>query len=104
MCAKTALYNTREKVNFFNNNIDFIIEQKEYWQNQLYDIFEEISNVMKKKYDELNSQVTELFTKLERYNSEWILAFGSLASRLEYYLKLSEDTFEFDIAKLNNSR
>jgi len=70
MCAKTALYNTREKVNFFNNNIDFIIEQKEYWQNQLYDIFEEISNVMKKKYDELNSQVTELFTKLERYNSE----------------------------------
>ena len=76
--AKTAIHTIKDKINFLNINLNFINEQKEYWDKKLFEIFSELSKIMKEKYNEIQNKIDDLFIKLGKYNNEWLYAFKSL--------------------------
>ena len=55
----------------------------------------------KKSLNKIQGKIDKLFDQLSEYNDESLLAFESLKTRLDYYLNLTEKTFEFDIIKVN---
>lgn len=52
---------------------------------------------MKEKFFAIQSKIDDIFENLKIYNDETMVAFQSLKTRLDYYLNLTEKTFEFDI-------
>ena len=97
----TALNGIKESITSLQKNKDFIQKQREFWENKLYTVFEEISKIMKQKFNDLDEKIHKLFNRVQKFNNVSFLSYGSLKSRLEYYLNLTENTFELDIARAN---
>lgn len=97
----TALNSIKDSLKSFSKNTEYILKQREQWQDKLYEIFEEFSKIMKNKLNEMDEKINKLFNGLQKFNSISIINFSTLKSRLEYYLNLTEETFELDIARAN---
>ena len=99
--AMTALNSIKDSLKSLSKNKEYILKQREQWQDKLYEIFEEFSKIMKNKLNEMDEKINKLFNGLQKFNSISIINFSTLKSRLEYYLNLTEETFELDIARAN---
>ncbi|CAI2361050.1 unnamed protein product [Moneuplotes crassus] len=101
LCALTALSSIKNNLKALQANQDYIQKQREFWEKKLSTMFDNISKIINKKFDEVEKQIDTLFSRVKKFNNVSYLSYGSLKGRLEYYLDLTERTFELDIERAN---